>query len=128
LSSERLEQAHRRIKAYNSGDFDSWLEGAAENVEWVIARQHPDSRTLLGVDEIRDYQADWQRTMPGLRLELLSEEETDDAMLSVCRLVGTGSGSGAETTAVVAFVTRFDGDEVIRVEEYLDPEEARRAL
>jgi ketosteroid isomerase-like protein len=128
LDSANVALLRRQIDAYNRGDFEAALEGTDPAVEWVVAREHPAARTVRGHDELREYHRDWQGTMPGLAIELVEVDERGESVLTVCRMRGAGAGSGAEVVVVVAFVNRFRDGRVVRVEEYLDADEARRAL
>ena len=128
MESERVVAVRRQIDAYNAGDFDAAFDGLHPDVEWVVAREHPASRTVRGLDELAEYHGDWQQTMPGLRIEIVEVEERGDSVLALCRLVGAGAGSGAEVGVTIGFVSRFSEGRVHRVEEYLDPAEARAAL
>ena len=128
VESGRAGLVRRQIAAYNRGDFDASLAGTDPGIEWVVAREHPAARTVRGHDELRAYHQDWQGTMPGLAIEIVEIDECGDSVLSVCRLRGTGAGSGAEVGVDVAFVSRFRGDLIVRVEEYLDANDARAAL
>jgi ketosteroid isomerase-like protein len=46
----------------------------------------------------------------------------------VLRMSGTGAGSGALTEVRMAMITTFRDGKPLRTEEFLDPDEARRAL
>jgi ketosteroid isomerase-like protein len=126
--SPRVAAVRRQLEAYNAGDFEASTVGLDPDVEWIVAREHPASRTVRGLDELVDYHGDWQRTMPGLSIEVLEIDESGDSVLAICRLVGEGAESGAEVGVRIGFVSRFRNERIIRVEEYLDPDEARGAL
>jgi len=117
-----------QIDAYNRGDWEAAFAGMTADVEWVIAREHPAARTVRGLDELGEYHRDWQETLPGLTIEVLETDERGDAVLSVCRLRGAGAGSGAEVGVEIAFISRRRDGRVVRVEEYLDADEARAAI
>jgi ketosteroid isomerase-like protein len=126
--SPRVAAVRGQLDAYNAGDFEAAYAGLDPDIEWVVAREHPASRTVRGLDELLEYHGDWQQTMPGLTIEILEIEERGDSVLAVCRLVGEGAGSGAEVGVTIGFVSRFSEDTIVRVEEYLHPAEARAAL
>jgi len=126
--SPRVAAVRRQLDAYNAGDFEASYAGLHPDIEWVVAREHPASRTVRGLDELLGYHGDWQETMPGLTIEILETVERGDAVLSLCRLHGAGADSGAEVGVTIGFVSRFSEEKIVRVEEYLDPAEARAAL
>ena len=124
MSQENVEIVRRQIEALNRGDWEGSVEGVDPGIEWVVASEHPASRTVRGLDELREYRADWNQMLEGLTFEAEEIVDRDDAIVAVGRIKGTGSGSGAETEVPLAFVSRFRDGLVVRVEEYLDRNEA----
>ena len=118
----------RSIEAYNAGDLDGLVAMAHPEIEWEVAPEHPAATTHRGVDAVREYHEDWRNTLHGLTVELLSLAESGDVVLTVCRLRGKGGESGADVEVEIAFLTTFRDGKAIRVEEFLDPDEALRAL
>jgi ketosteroid isomerase-like protein len=49
-------------------------------------------------------------------------------VLLVMRMAGRGAGSGAGTEVRVATISTFRDGKPVRTEEFLDPDDARRAL
>jgi ketosteroid isomerase-like protein len=118
----------RAIDAYNAGDVDGLLTMADPDIEWEVAPEHPAATTHRGFDAVREYHEDWRNTLQGLRIELRSVAESGDDVVTVCRLRGEGAESGADVEVEIAFLTAFRDGKAIRVEEFLDPDEALRAL
>jgi len=116
------------IERWNSGDLDALIEDMDPDAEWVVAREHPAATIHRGPEEIGEYFRDWNRTMPGIQIEAVELEELGDRVLAVMRMQAEGAGSGAGAEISVATVTAFRDAKVIRTEEFLDPDEARRAL
>jgi ketosteroid isomerase-like protein len=127
MSQENVELIHRQIEALNRGDWEGSIEGLDQQIEWVVAREHPASRIVRGLDELRTYRQDWRQTLGGLTFESEDVIDRGPAVVALGRIKGTGSGSGAEVEVPIAFVSRFRDGRVIRVEEYLDPNEALEA-
>jgi ketosteroid isomerase-like protein len=127
MSRENVELVRRQIEALNRGDWDGSIEGLAPAVEWVVAREHPASRTVRGLDELRSYREDWNQTLSGLTFELDEVVDHGDVVVAMGRIKGSGVGSGAVTEVPIGFVSRFRGGLVVRVEEYLNPQEALEA-
>ncbi len=51
-----------------------------------------------------------------------------DTVVAVCGLRGEGAESGADVEVEIALLTTFQDGKAVRVEEFLDPAEAMRAL
>ena len=118
----------RSIDAYNAGDLDGLVEMAHPDIEWEVAPEHPASTTHRGINPVRAYHEDWRNTLEGLRVDLRSIVESGDDVLAVCTLRGKGAESGADVEVEIAFLTTFRDGQAVRVEEFLDPDEAMRAL
>ena len=127
MSEENVELIHRQIEALNRGDWEGSIEGLGRQIEWVVSREHPASRTVRGLDELRTCQQDWRQMLGGLTFKSEDVIDGGTAVGALGRIKGTGSGSGAEVEVPIAFVSRFRDGRVIRVEEYLDPSEALEA-
>jgi ketosteroid isomerase-like protein len=128
MTSGREGEVRRFVEAYNRGDLDALAGWADPDLEWVTAREHPSAASHRGVEAIRAYHEDWLRLFPGLRIELESVEERGDRVLAVARLRGAGVGSGAATEIRLGILSTYRGDRAVRVEEFLDPQEAKQAL
>jgi ketosteroid isomerase-like protein len=113
VSRENVDLIQRQIEALNRGDWQGSIEGLDRGIEWVVAREHPASRTVRGLDELRTYQQDWRQTLGGLTFECEDVIDRGSAVVALGRIKGTGSGSGAEVEVPIAFVSRFRGGRVI---------------
>jgi ketosteroid isomerase-like protein len=127
MSRENVEIVRRQVAALNRGDWEASLEGIDPGIEWVVAREHPASRTIHGLDELRAYRQDWGQMLGALRFESERIIDRGDVVISIGRISGTGAGSGAATEVPIGFVLRFRDGSVIKVEEFLDPGEALEA-
>jgi ketosteroid isomerase-like protein len=116
------------IAAFNDRDFDALLAVADERVEWVVAREHPAAATHRGPTKVRGYLEDWLATMPDLRYEVEEIVESENLVLAIGRVGGAGAGSGVSADVPIATLTRFEEGRAVRVEEFLDPAEARAEL
>ena len=118
----------RAIEAYNAGDVEGILTMADPSIEWEVAPEHPAATTHRGFDAVREYHEDWRNTLRDLTIDLRSVAESGDIVVTVCRLRGKGGESGADVEVEIAFLTTFRAGKAIRVEEFLDPDEALRVL
>ncbi len=127
MSQENVDLIKRQIEALNRGDWEASTEGVSPQVEWVVAREHPSSRTVRGLEELRVYQQDWRQMLGGLRFDCEEVIARESVVVAIGRIKGIGAGSGAEIEVPIGFVSRFCDGLVVKVEEYLDPSEALEA-
>ncbi len=127
VSEENVRVIQEVEKAFNRGDLDAMVELLSPDAEWEIAESNPSARTLRGRDEIRPYLEDWRETVKGLHYEASRYVDAGDAVVQIGTMTSLVGDGGAELTAPLAFVTRFDNGVPVRVEEYLDVEEAELA-
>ena len=128
MSQENVEIVRRSNALFNAGDWDAAREALHPDIEWVIAREHPDARTLIGRDAVADYQREWQTAMPDLHLELDRVVDAGDKVVTIGAVHGTGTGSGAVVRVPLAIVLTLRDGLIARAEEYLDPDEALEAV
>jgi ketosteroid isomerase-like protein len=122
------EYARGFVEAWNSRELQPYLDDVGPDFEWVVAREHPDAQTHRGGDAVAGYLGDWISLLPDMRVEIEELVEREDKVLMVLRMSGSGAGSGAGTEVRVATVGTFNNGRPVRTEEFLDTEEARRAL
>ncbi len=103
------------------------MELLAPDVQWVIAREHPEARTLVGREAVTEYRRSWQSTMPNMRFELDRALDCGDAVVGIGAVAGTGAGSRADVRVPLAIVYRFRDGLIAEAREYLDPAEALKA-
>lgn len=118
----------RSIGSYNAGDIEALVAMAHPEIEWEVAPEHPAATTHRGTEAVREYHEDWRNTVHDLTIDLRSVAEAGDLVMTVCRLRGKGAESGADVEVDLALLTTFRDGKAIRVEEFLNPDEALRAL
>ena len=104
------------IGAFNARDMEALVAYATDDVEWVVAREHPAATTHRGPKAVLAYMEDWLRTMPDLQLEIDELQEAGNQVLMVGRVRGAGAGSGAATGVSLCTLGTFDGDKAVRLE------------
>jgi ketosteroid isomerase-like protein len=125
VDPNKLEILERFEDAWNRGDIEALLEMFPLDVEWVIAQENPEARTLRGKEEVGAYFADWRATVDALRFEATEYVEAGDAVVTIGSASGQVGAGGPELRVALCFVTRFEHGLPARTEEYLD---AQRAL
>ena len=128
VGREQIEIVKRALDAWNRGDVDAMVVDTAPDSEYAIAEQNPNARLLRGREEIADYLRDWLDTVNGLHYEIDELRDAGDAVVVLGTMTGrVGSDDGPELTADLGFVLRFEGNVVVRTEEYLDLPDALAA-
>ena len=128
VGREQIEIVKRALDAWNRGDVDAMVVDTAPDSEYAIAEQNPNARLLRGREEIADYLRDWLDTVNGLHYEIDELRDAGDAVVVLGTITGrVGSDDGPELTADLGFVLRFEGNVVVRTEEYLDLPDALAA-
>ena len=128
IGATNIEIVTRATEAFQRGDGDAAFEHFHEEPEWVIAREHPEARTLLGRVAIVAYLRDWEATLDDMRIEVDRYLDAGSAVIAVGMVRGRGIGSGADLEVPIAFLYTFTDGRIVRVEEYLDPGEALEAV
>jgi ketosteroid isomerase-like protein len=127
MSQENVEIVRLSNALTNDGDFDAAFRLAHPDIEWVIAKEHPDARTVTGQHALREYRREWEEALPGVYVEFDRLLDTGNAVVGTGAVRGTGAGSGAEVQVPIGFVFTLRDGLITRVEEYLDPAEALKA-
>jgi ketosteroid isomerase-like protein len=125
--SENVEIVRRSNALTNDGDLDAAFRLAHPDVEWVIAREHPNARTLVGEGAVREYQREWQETLPDVRVRLDRLLDAGGDVVAIGTVRGAGVASEADVEVPIGLVFVFREGLITRVEEYLDPAEALKA-
>jgi ketosteroid isomerase-like protein len=125
MSEENLDLARRFIELGRQGDW-SRLDLLAEDVVYRPISEIADAGEYLGPEGFRRYMAsffesEWAK---GLTFEATSFRDFGQAVLVRLQLSGHGRVSGLEFAARVFEVLIFAGGEIIRIEDFLDRDEA----
>jgi ketosteroid isomerase-like protein len=126
VSRERIEMIEGSLSAWNRGDIDGVFEFTGPELEWMIAEENPEARTLQGMEEVRAYMADWRSSVQGLHYETVEYLDAGDSVVSLGTV--TGQMGSAELKAGLNLVVRFAEGVPVRIEEYLDQDKALAAV
>ena len=127
MSRENVESTRRAMDAFNRGEWESVLEWCDPAVEWVIAREHPNARTLHGRAEVRSYLEEWRETVGAFTFEISEFLPAGDLVLLSGRMRGRGTASGAELEVPLCLVATMRDGKAMHLREYLDRREALEA-
>jgi ketosteroid isomerase-like protein len=129
VSEENVDAVRRMTASAVAGDWDAAVALMAPEVEWVIAREHPEARTLVGRRALVDYQRAWQETLPDMEVEV--DRLLDggrDKVIGMGAVRGTGAGSGAGVRVSLAVVYTVRDGLIVRAQEFLNPHDALKAV
>jgi ketosteroid isomerase-like protein len=127
MSQENVEVVRLSNALTNDGDFDAAFGLVHPDIEWVIAKEHPDTRTVTGRNALAEYRREWEEALPGVHVVFDRLLDTGNAVVGIGEVRGTGAGSGADVQVPIGFVFTLGDGLITRVEEYLDPAEALKA-
>jgi ketosteroid isomerase-like protein len=130
MSEENVEAFKRGIAAWNRGDIDATLEVFDPEVEW-----RPTFQRLLGGDTavyrgrhgVREFLQDLDETWAELPIEIMEIRDLGERIVAIGHLRGRGKQSGAELESSIGYVVEFKNGKVIRMDDYLDHQEALEA-
>jgi ketosteroid isomerase-like protein len=124
VSQENVELVRRLLALANAGEEEAATNLLAPDVEWVVAREHPEARTIVGRQGVANYLQTWEEMMPDLDLRLDRVVDIDDTVVGIGSVRGAGLTSGAEVGVPIALLFTLKNGVVVGVEEYLNPSEA----
>ena len=127
MTGENVEIVHDASSLMNVGDFDAAFEMLDPDIEWVVAGEHPSSRTITGREALAEYQRDWQEVLGDMRVEYERVLDAGHAVVAIGTVRGTGTESGADVRVPIAFLITLRNGLIARVEEYLNPVDALEA-
>jgi ketosteroid isomerase-like protein len=64
MSQENMGVVRRLSALASAGNWDAAMELLAPDVEWVLAKEHPEARTLVGREAVAAYRRERQETLP----------------------------------------------------------------
>jgi ketosteroid isomerase-like protein len=127
MSGENVEAFKRGVDAYNRRDVEALLEELHPRIEWrpllpvllggeaVVYRGHESARQ--GIRELEE-------AFTELRAEPVEFRDLGERVIAIGHLHGRGKESGIVTESPIVWSVDFEDGKVIRIREYLDPDEA----
>jgi ketosteroid isomerase-like protein len=132
MSQENVQIVRRYWELFNAGGVEAAareLESAFDpEVEFHEDAAFPDAGVHRGMDAIVAYVKQFQELMVGHEIEVEELREAEDSVVAFVHEVASGSRSTVAVELRPAFVWRFQGGAVVRVEAYLDRQKALEAV
>ena len=125
MSQENVEIVRRMLTSRQ--DYEAAFAETRSDLEWVVAKEHPNSRTLHGHEETRGYFDEWDEMLEDIQFNVDDYLEAPDRVVAMGKVRGKGKGGGTPVVVPLILVCVFEGGKVARVEEYLDRDEALEA-
>jgi ketosteroid isomerase-like protein len=125
MSQENLETVRRMLTSRQ--DYEAAFAETRSDLEWVVAKEHPNSRTLHGHEEIRVYFDEWDEMLEDIQFDVDDYREASNRVVAMGKVRGRGKGGGTPVVVPLILVCAFEGDKIARVEEYLDLADALEA-
>jgi ketosteroid isomerase-like protein len=125
MSQENVEVVRRMLTSRQ--DYEAAFAETRTDLEWVVAKEHPNSRTLHGHEEIRRYFDEWDEMLEDIQFDVDDYREAPNAVVAMGTVRGRGKAAGTPVVVPLMLVCVLEGDKVARVEEFLDQSEALEA-
>jgi ketosteroid isomerase-like protein len=120
-----VELTRRSVEAMNRRDLDAAMSYFAADAVWDASQIG--IGTFVGVAAIRSFQSDWLATFEELTVDMAEIVDMGSGVIyGICVLTGRFAGGGELHQRWAAVNTLLDGS-CVRVEAYLNPDEARAA-
>jgi ketosteroid isomerase-like protein len=107
---------------------DDMAEYADPNVEFHEDRAFPEGGVYRGLEEIRAYATEFQEHMAGHRMEIEELRVVGHSVLAFLHERATGAQSGVAVEERPCFVFSFEDGRLIRVDAYIDRNQALAAV
>jgi uncharacterized protein len=127
MSKDNVEIVQRVFAAWGRGEIGPALSAMDDSIEWRMAEDEPDARTLHGRDEVRAMVEGWAtefEEFSGTPREFL---DAGEHVVVPLLFVATPRGSNAQVALEETQVYTLRAGSVIRVREYRTKAEALAA-
>jgi ketosteroid isomerase-like protein len=129
MSQENVELSQRALDAGNRRDKAAWLELNDPEVEWVPARDWPESDAIRGREAVWDFYVEVNEPWEEGAFEYVEVIEAgDDKLVTHARAETQGKASGAPVVLSYWLVITFRNGKILRIEWFLDRGEALEAV
>ena len=115
---------------YNRRDVGAMLDELHPEIEWYpwLQVQLGGGATVYGGHQgVREGVRDGEEAFSEIQAEPSEVRDLGERVVAIGHLRARGKGSGAITESALAWIVEFKSGKVIRVREYLDPNEALAA-
>ena len=130
MSQENVEIVRRVSDAYNRRDVGAMLDELHPEIEWypwLQVQLGGEATVYRGHQGVREGVRDGEEAFSEIQAEPSEVRDLGERVVAIGHLRARGKESGALTESALAWIVEFKSGKVIRVREYLDPNEALEA-
>ncbi len=127
MSQQNLDAVRSAYDAWNT-DRSLKFELLDPEVEWNTASTLDGGAVLRGHEGVQEWFGQMERIWEDVWWEIERLRDLGDRVLAVTRATARGRGSGVPVEMTIATVWTFRDHKVIKVETYMDPEDALEAV
>jgi ketosteroid isomerase-like protein len=128
MSHENVEIVRRVFEAWSRGELDLALSAMAETIEWQVAEDEPDVRTLHGRAEIRAMVEGWAGSFEEFSGTPQGFIDAGEHVIIPIVFTGSVRGSDARVSVEETQVYTVQAGTVTKVREYRTKSEALEAV
>ena len=130
MSQQNVEIVRRVADAYNRRDVGAMLGELHPEIEWqpwLQVQLGGGATVYRGHQGVREGIREREEAFSEIQAEPAEVRDLGERVVVIGHLRGRGKESGAITESAIAWIVDFESGKVVRVREYLDPEEALEA-
>jgi ketosteroid isomerase-like protein len=130
MSQQNVDAFKRAVDAYNRGDVEAFVGEFDPAAEWHTLTQAVfggESTLYRGHEGIRQFVQEVDDALADVRAECAEIRDLGERIVAVGQLRGRGRSSGAAAETPIGWVVDFVDGKVVRMRDYLDPDEALEA-
>jgi ketosteroid isomerase-like protein len=128
MSRQNVELVRRAFDRWRSGDIDRAISGLDGSVEWHMASDEPDARTLRSREEVAEMLRGWVESFEEFSVSPLDFIDVGAEVVVPLRFVARPHGAAAPVTIEETQVFTIRDGWVVRVREYRTKTEALQAV
>ena len=128
MSAENVEIVRATQEAWSRGDAEEAVAYLDDAIEWEMAEDEPDARTLRGIPDVLAMIGGWIRSFDDFSVEVLERIDAGDDVVVPVTVTGRPRGSAGVVTIPETQVFTVRDGRIVRVREYRTKAEALAAL
>jgi uncharacterized protein len=128
VSRENVDLVRSVFEAWGAGDVSRAMSLLDADIEWQMAQDEPDARTLRGRAEVRDMLGGWAQSFEEFSSTPRDFIDAGEHVIVPITFEGRPRGGDSSVTIEETQVYTVQGGAVVRVHEYRTEAEALKAV